>query len=170
MNIIGYRFADGSRFQSGAKTDNPEVVGQHVEYLRQQHKGELTPRDIVDDAKNPNSPLHSFFEWVDSAAADQHRLAQARGLIRAVVAIYREPDQPQREVRAFVHVPEPGTPHYRGTAQAMSQKKTRDLVLQRAWREFQGWRRKYQELSEFAALFAVADTVAKTLPKDDKAA
>jgi hypothetical protein len=162
MKVIGYEFASGARFQSGATVD-AKIVGRHLELLRQQCKGELTPLDVVNDARHNNSPLHQFFEWNDGAAAERYRLSQARGLIRSVVAIYREPKQPQRKVRAFVHINEPGAPHYRSVGHAMSQKKTRDLVLQQAWREFQSWRRRYKELDEFASLFERADEIAKRL-------
>lgn len=167
MRVAGYEFADGARFQPGA-SDNAAEVGAHLDHLRQHFKGELTPKDVVDDARNPNSPLHSFFEWDDSAAAEQHRLHQARGLIRSVVAIYVQPDEPARRTKAFVHVPEPGAPHYRSAPDAMSTKKTRDLVLQRAWRELQAWRQRYKDLREFAAVFEAADAAQKKLPRTAK--
>lgn len=156
MKIAGYDFAEGSRFQPGA-VQNASEVGQHLELLRQQCKGELTPKDVVDDARNPNSPLHSFFEWSDSEAAEQWRLQQARGLIRSVVAIYVQEDKPATRVRAYVHVPEPSAPHYRDSGQAMSMKKTRDLVLQRAWRELQAWRKRYADLKQLSELFVCID-------------
>lgn len=162
MRVTGYEFAEGARFQSGAIGSATEI-GVHLEWLRQQQKGELTPHDVVADARNPNSPLHSYFEWNDGAAAEQYRLAQARGLIRAVVAIYVDNKQPAVRVKAFVHIPEPGAPHYRSTAHAMSQRNTREMVLQRAWSEFQQWRRRYKDLKEFADLFTKADEVGKVL-------
>lgn len=164
MRIAGFEFSDGARFQPGAAQD-AAAVGAHLELLRQQCKGELTPKDVVDDARHDNSPLHSFFEWDDGAAAEAHRLGQARGLIRSVVAIYVGDDKPAVRTRAYVHVPEVGAPHYRETGHAMSQKKTRDMVLQRAWREFQQWRTRYRDLKEFADLFEAADEIAKKLPK-----
>jgi hypothetical protein len=164
MKIAGYEFAENSRFQSGA-SQNAKEVGEHLELLRKQCKGELTPRDVLDDAKNNNSPLHSFFEWDDGEAAEQYRLQQARGLIRSVVAIYTQPDQPAMRVRAYVHVPEAGAPHYRDTQSAMSQEKTRDLVLQRAWRELSAWRARYKDLKQLADLFSCIDEKAKNLPK-----
>lgn len=164
MRVAGYEFADGARFQPGAAS-NASEVGTHIEFLRQQGKGELTPQDVLSDARNPNSPLHSYFEWDDNAAAEQYRLQQARGLIRSVVAVYVQDDKPAQRTKAFVHVPEPGAPHYRDAAGAMSMKKTRQLVLQRAWNELEGWRRRYKELTEFADLFDVIDEVSKELPK-----
>lgn len=167
MKIAGFEFSEGARFQKGAIL-NATAVGNHIELLRQQQKGELTPEDVLSDARNPNSPLHSFFEWDDTAAAQQHRLQQARGLIRAVVAIYVSEDKPAVRAKAYVHIPEGGAPHYRETTHAMSQTKTRKMVLQRAWRELQAWRDRYKDLQEFADLIAVIDDVNKHLPKSTR--
>jgi len=156
MKIAGFEFADGARFQAGKHPD-ANVVGVHIEMLREKFKGELTPDDILDDAKHDNSPLHSFFEWDDTEAARQHRLKQARGLIRAVVAIYTSPDKPAQRMRAYVHVAETGTPHYREMQHAMSQKNTREIVLHRALRELNNWKRQYGEMKEFAKMVEVID-------------
>lgn len=164
MQIAGFEFADGARFQAGAHKNAAEV-GAHLELLRKEHKGELTPEDVLKDAENPNSPLHSFFEWDDGEAARQHRLAQARGLIRSVVAIYTHDDKPATRTRAYVHVPESReTAHYRRADHAMSQTNTREMVLRRAWQELQQWRQRYKDLSEFAKLIEVVDEIAKKLP------
>jgi hypothetical protein len=164
MRIAGFEFAEGSRFQPGAEK-NPKLVGEHIEMLRQKFKGELTPKDILDDARHDNSPLHSFFEWNDGEAAEQYRLQQARGLIRSVVAIYVREDKPAVRQKAYVHVAERSAPHYREASHAMSQTKTRQLVLQRAWSELRAWKQRYKDLTEFADLIAVIDDVEKHLPK-----
>lgn len=162
MRIAGFEFSEGARFQPGAVKD-AKAVGEHLELLRKQCKGELTPEDVLEDAKHDNSPLHSFFEWDDTAAAHAHRLAQARGLIRAVVAVYvdDEKQRPAVRTKAYVHIPEPSAPHYREAGHAMSQTKTRQLVLQRAWRELQAWKQRYKDLKEFSDLFDVIDEVEK---------
>ena len=162
MRIAGFEFSEGARFQAGAVAD-AKAVGEHLELLRQQQHGELTPEDVLKDAANHNSPLHSFFEWSDTEAARHYRLHQARGLIRAVVAVYVQDDKPAVRAKAYVHINEPGAPHYRESGHAMSQKKTRDLVLQRAWREFQQWKARYKDLKEFSELFTVADEVERKL-------
>lgn len=46
--------------------------------------GELSAHDVLDDARDPSSPLHSRFEWDDSVAGEEYRLGQARDLIRRV--------------------------------------------------------------------------------------
>lgn len=166
MKIAGFEFAEGARFQPGAITD-ANLVGRHIEMLREKFKGELTPQDILDDARHDNSPLHSFFEWNDGAAAEQYRLQQARGLIRAVVAVYTREDEGKPAVRtkAYVHINEPSAPHYREASHAMSQAKTRKMVLQRAWRELHAWRQRYKDLKEFSELFDVIDECERHLPR-----
>ena len=47
--------------------------------------GNITADRVVEAARDPESPLHGEFEWDDSKAAAQHRLNQARTLIRQVV-------------------------------------------------------------------------------------
>lgn len=165
MRIAKYEFSDGARFQSGAKPD-PNVVGASLESLRQQMKGELRAEDVVEAARSSNSPLHSLFEWDDGLAAYQHRLAQARSLIRSVVAIYHRPEEqkPAMSIRAFTHVAEGETSHYRDTHHALSQKATRDAVILRAWRELQSWRQRYKDLRAFADLIEIIDEIGKTLP------
>lgn len=164
MRIAGYEFSEGARFQQGAHL-NAKEVGKHLDMLRKQSKGELTPQDVLKDAKNNNSPLHSFFEWNEGKAAEQFRLQQARGLIRSVVAIYVDGKAKAVRSKAFVHIKESGAPHYRETSHAMSQAKTRNMVLQRAWSELMAWRKRYQDLKAFSELFDVMDEVVKKLPK-----
>jgi hypothetical protein len=52
--------------------------------LADARQGRVTPYDIVDAARDPDSPLHSAFTWDDAEAAHQHRLDQARYLIRRI--------------------------------------------------------------------------------------
>lgn len=45
-------------------------------------RGVIEVTAVVDAARDPESPLHSAFEWDDSIAAEAHRRTQARGLIK----------------------------------------------------------------------------------------
>lgn len=51
--------------------------------------GVLTPDAIVAAARPKDSVLHSLFTWNNRAAADAHRLNEARQLIRAVTVEIR---------------------------------------------------------------------------------
>jgi hypothetical protein len=46
--------------------------------------GELTPLRVVQEAADDRSPLHQCFEWDDSKAGHEHRIDQARRIIRSV--------------------------------------------------------------------------------------
>jgi hypothetical protein len=62
--------------------------------------GELKPSEVVEAASDPTSPLHLCFEWDDSAAAHEHRLWQARRLIRLTLVVSNDGKE-----EPYVHVP-----------------------------------------------------------------
>jgi hypothetical protein len=169
MNIDKFEFAEGVRLQKGASTDDEAAgrVGHHIELLRAKHGGQLTPEIIVDDARHDNSPLHDYFEWSDGEAARQFRLQQARGLIRSVVAVYSQPEQPQVRARAYVHISEP-VPHYLEVSEAMSDATTRAKVLKRALGELIAWKKRYKDLNEFAGFIHVIDKIDEDFPNSLK--
>lgn len=75
--------------------------------------GRITPEAVVEDARDPESPLHDEFEWDDSVAAEKYRLEQARRLLRVrytqhvdervVVAPYYV-REPEREEQGYMNV------------------------------------------------------------------
>ena len=162
MKIEGFEFSPTARFQQGYEKD-PEIVGRHLEMLRKRNKGELTPEVVLDDAKHDNSPLHSFFEWDETEAARQYRLQQARGLIRAVVAVYARENKDPIKAKAYVHISSP-KPHYRETVDALSKQATRTAVLQRAWSELQAWKNRYKDLEELSGLISVIELIDTSFP------
>jgi hypothetical protein len=135
-----YAWRDGARLQRGACLP-AQVVGERLEQLRAEAGGELTPDRVIADARNPNSPLHTLFEWNDSEAAHQYRLVQARALIRAVVVCYRAvPESGARSIVAFVNVKQGDRQYYIATAVALADPQRRAIVLRQAWEDFQACR------------------------------
>ena len=61
--------------------------------------GRIVPEEVVDAARDPDSPLHSSFPWDDATAAHAHRLNLARELIRWVKFEVIINDEPVRTVR-----------------------------------------------------------------------
>lgn len=47
--------------------------------------GKVTPETFLEAATPPDSPIHDLFEWNDTVAAVQHRLHQARQIVRSIV-------------------------------------------------------------------------------------
>lgn len=60
-----------------------ETVRHHLTSLEHAN-GVLLPGDVLNNARDPESPLHPFFTWDDSEAAEKCRLLEARQLIRRV--------------------------------------------------------------------------------------
>lgn len=73
--------------------------------------GIIQPVAVVEAASDPDSPLHSHFEWDDSVAGHAYRLAQARRLVGryTIRVIEKETVHVKAEVRAQ---PEPYVPRY----------------------------------------------------------
>jgi hypothetical protein len=69
--------------------------------------GRLTAEMVVEAARDEASPLHDFFQWDDAAAAAEHRIAQARALIRSVRVVFRTE---KVEVRAPYFIRDPEMP------------------------------------------------------------
>ena len=160
-----YLWRDGARLQKGAGV-SAQAAGEHLEWLRSRSGGELTPEQVVDDARGHNSPLHSLFEWSDDEAAHQYRLHQARQIIRSVIVRYRETaDGAAKTINAFVHIrADDRAPYYTGAAVAMSEPELRAKAVRQAWNELQAFRRRYQGLVEFGQLFVTLDQLEQTLP------
>lgn len=123
--------------------------------------GHLTPEQIVAEAADPASPLHSSFVWDDTEAAKRYRLAQATGLIlRCRITVQTAIDTTVR-ARAFVHVPAhddvPAT--FAPTLDAMGDDR-QAVVLQQAQRELAAFMRKYKGLVDIAALIRDMSTEA----------
>lgn len=77
-------------------------IDMELEDLRLANEGLLLPEHVVERAKSPNSALHRYFTWDDGEAAAQHRLWQARQVIRARVKIIPRPEGDAVKVRAYV--------------------------------------------------------------------
>jgi hypothetical protein len=79
LDLSSIRARPGSRLSDKeAKQVAPELFD-----LERKH-GMVTPEAILAKARDPESPLHQFFEWDDAKAAETQRLNTARLLAKAV--------------------------------------------------------------------------------------
>lgn len=93
----------GSEFKvPGCDTDQARAV---VEALLRiyERAGALRAEDVVEEARSAKSPLHDWFEWDDSVAAEQYRLQQARQLVREI-RVERVSDGAAATEHVFVNV------------------------------------------------------------------
>lgn len=158
-----YAYRAGARIQK--KGLSAQTVGESLEGIRTSHGGRLTPRQVVDESAPKSALLHPLFEWDNKKAADEYRLDQARHVIRSVTVKYREHDEGgPKTIRAFVNVKDDDDQHYTSTLHAMSDDELRAKVIRKAWNDLTAWRARYEELSEFATLFATMEEIQEALP------
>ena len=146
-----YQWREGARTR-GLKIDAVAPVLARIE----RKKGMVTPQAVLQEAKKPASPIHSWFQWDETEAAHQYRLLQAGELIRAVTVKVIPGEE--RSVRAYVHLGDPKT--YESVVTVMGDEDKRSILLGRALRELEVFRAKYDTLTELAAVFAAMDEVA----------
>jgi len=91
------------------KTDIiPETAADVLREIANENDGELKAEAVLDAARPVESAIHEWFEWNDGAAAEKHRLWQARSLVKSVRVIRdNKPEEP-----VFVHVNHGRTGHY----------------------------------------------------------
>jgi hypothetical protein len=142
-----------------------EVIGKALKRI-EKRDGAIKPDRIVDHARPESSPLHTFFTWDDSAAAEKYRLDEASRLVRSVRIVRVDmPAAEQPIIRAFVNVRASDEETkfegnaYISFARSQTVESYRDQVLASAKAELQSWARRYKDLQEFAAVYAAIDTI-----------
>lgn len=135
-----------------------------LEFIRKRSAdGILQAEDVVEFARDERTALHSEFEWDDSVAAHQHRLEQARKIIRLTLTVVESPAG-QQTVRMYASCDsdrvKPGG-GYRSLVEVMNSEDLRDQLLHAALRDLRTVRRKYQQLRELQPIFRAIDRVAR---------
>ena len=85
-----------------AKRDVQSAIRDELQRMDAKYNG-LKPSIVVTEAKPKSSPLHSSFEWDDTKAGHEYRLAQARKLIRVIVPVIEVSGERRRD--PWIHVP-----------------------------------------------------------------
>lgn len=104
-------------------------AGKIIKRLEKKHGG-ATPTAIVDEARPDDSPIHPWFEWDDSAAAEKYRQEQARSMVQQIVVVCESEGEGEPiECRAFVTVKEGNCRHYASTARVLGDDELRQQVI-----------------------------------------
>lgn len=130
--------------------------------IRLHDDGEITPESVVEAARSRRSPLHQNFEWDDTVAAREHRLNQARYLIRSVV-VETETEEGPIDFRAYVSIAgddaEEDEPPRRYMVIERAMREHGEEVLEIALRELKAFRERYATLKQLSEVFAAIDAV-----------
>lgn len=139
----------------------PRVIqwGIEINRLIIQHGGYITPEQIVEAAKHPDSPLHDAFEWDVSKAAQAYWEVQAKWLIRHTHVIIEEGEDELVTMRVFQSVKTENGPRYTNIDVVMNDNGHRQDVVQQAYISLLQFRNKYQLYSEFFGVIAAIDEI-----------
>ena len=135
------------------KTD-AQIVGDFLDSIRQDNGGILFPKHVVKAAKAKRSPLHKYFTWDDSEAAQQFRITQARALIRSIELVQIEGTTARTRASVSLFTRQVVRQGYENIIDVMKDEDKRKQLLKQAREEAKAWREKYQHLSELAKVFA----------------
>lgn len=124
----------------------------------------LTPEAVVEEAKNPESPLHHIFDWDDTVAAHKWRLQQARVLINEieivvengtvypafenVTVVLETTDNSKETERQYFSRPE-----------IMAEPNMREQVIRRAMAQAVYWKHQYSSYQELSPIFEAISEV-----------
>lgn len=128
----------------------------------------LTAAAVLKRARDPKNPLHRFFEWDDSAAAERFRLIQASRLVRDVRLVIDTPSGEQRSVRAFLHVVTDRGHCYEPTLEVMESPRLSAQVIDEIRQSLDHLQRKMETYEELRDARRLVVKASKKLPRPKK--
>lgn len=140
-----YQWKSGSQHKADAN-----VAGAMCQ--RMADAGRLTAKNLVDENRPADAPLHDEFEWNDAIAAEAYREDQARNIIRSIVFVTEE----QEPVRAFFNLVK-AEPEYKTVETILKSANDTDALLQTALKELLAFQKKYRILSQLSGVFRAVD-------------
>lgn len=149
-----YIFAEKPLTIKAAAKANPQKIGDALQAISTANKGRLTPKAVVNAARDPKHPLNRHFEWDDSKAAEAFRLEQARTIIRIIRV--EDADAQDGNVRAFLSIGEKSGTSYRSLDDVKSSPDLQAIVLRQAERDLLAFETRYRELSDICEVVKTA--------------
>lgn len=140
-----------------------------IQWLEAKLKREITPRDIIKDATNPNTPYHRWFTWNREKGFQKNLLYEARILIGKIKIVYRDVSGNQVTVRKYVNLRlESPVDHklvntYIDRPRAMKGAQLHQVTVDWAIQELETWKNKFKTFKRVEIAFPVIDHAIKIL-------
>lgn len=148
--------------------EKAERYGLELIRLREEANKSLKTEQIVNKAREEDSPLHDFFQWDDSVAGELYRRSQARRLIAMIYEVIIEEEE-EKLIPLFYNViieneeGEQGEQGYVLNIEIIENKDYYEQQLKKAIREIKHWQEKYSTLKELSEIFRVIKKFQKKL-------
>lgn len=118
---------------------------------------EVTPRNVLELARDENTELHKCFDFNDTTAAEKYRLIQARQIIINFVEIPKDEKKDDPQIRAFQITTTKNV--YEPTRVFIEKPDEYKALLARAKEELQSFKTRYKMLTELEGIFAEIDNL-----------
>lgn len=148
---------------------DPNEVGQELERIGKRNPDEVTmTKAALEQARDPESPLHAIPEWDDEVAAENYRLGQIRTAINSLVVVVHEDDDERQTAPAFYHVNyenEQGerVRGYQPWQTVASNVRARKSASAELLAHLRGLQRRHQALGDFQPVWQAVDQVAEQI-------
>lgn len=157
----------GVPIHNRAKLD-VQLVGKTLDEIVAAKQHRAKAEDIVAAAVDPKSPIHAAFEWDDSECGKEHRLEQARILLRSYQVLIVREDKPDTYVRAnlAIEAEDDGRKStYGGVVETLSDEEMRALYLKQAIQYLLAFKKRFmahQDLAQdLAPVFSAINRIAR---------
>lgn len=141
-------------------------VHKELETIRSAHGGFAPPEEIVDMARGPTSAMHAIFQWDDSKAAHEQRLAVARTLARSIRAVPYKEAPPQR-VYVSVQIQRDGGQRAYTSIKSITEADHVTQLMVEALRDLRAFINRYRELElRLPSVLRVVERLAIVLEKE----
>lgn len=149
-----------------------KVVAE-LERLRKRLGDGITAEALVQEAARRGSPLAPLFEWDDERAANEHRLQEAREIMRSILVVEKGKEPRPWLITIRDERPKEGShaprfKYVRLVEDVLPKPDLTQQVLHRAAAELASWRRKYGMLRELARVHEVIDEELNRLLSDEE--
>ncbi len=118
----------------------------------------VSPQRMVDVAEDPNHPLHLYFEWDQSKAANAHRLWQARHLINHHHLVVEDRQIDAVSTMTSLQVDRRSGLGYRFTTDVLARRDLREAMLSEALNDLNRVELKYRHLTELTDVWLAIDS------------
>ena len=136
-----------------------KTVREELLYLNKKYKRLVNPHEVVTYAENPETKLHSKFEWDDEKAGHEYRIWQARQIISLELTVIENNGVLSEPVRLFVSLKNDRNKKggYRLITDVLDDKNMRLRLLSEAFADFDRIKERYNALTELAEIFTAID-------------
>lgn len=126
----------------GITDKDAKVIGV---FIKDKFGGNVTPKEFLEAARPLNSPVHDYFDWNDSSAAEKYRLEQARNLI---ISVYVVADD-NNPIREFLRVQIGQQKRYLEHEQVEQNQDLMDQVIAGAKEQLVRWQERYGRYMDY---------------------